>query len=117
MDKAPIEQPADEFLTSGRIVLDRREGNKVFVRTLRPDEEDTGEGVDIRAGEQLIFEAGALVIDSREIDAQSVEGRGRYAPVANTVWTWYRIVVNNRISFCSSFLWPGGLTQHMRYGR
>ena len=92
MDKAPIEQPGAEFLTSGRIVLDRREGNRVFVRTLRPDEEDTREGVNIRAGDQLIFEAGALVIDSKEIDAQSVKGRGGYAPVANTVWTWYRIV-------------------------
>ena len=56
MDRAPIEQPGGEFLTSGRIVLDRREGNKVFVRTLRPDEEDTGEGVNIRAGEQLIMD-------------------------------------------------------------
>ena len=92
MDRAPIEQPGGEFLTSGRIVLDRREGNKVFVRTLRPDEEDTGEGVNIRAGEQLIFEAGALVINSREIDTHSVKGRGGYAPVANTVWTWYQIV-------------------------
>ena len=92
MDNDPIEQPEGEFLTSGRIVLDRREGNKVFVRTLRPGEVDTGEGVNIRAGEQLIFEAGALVIDSREVDAQSVKGRGGFAPVANTVWTWYRIV-------------------------
>ena len=92
MDKESAEQPGGEFLTSGRIVLDRREGNKVFVRTLRPGEEDSGEGVNIRAGEQLIFEAGALVVDSREIDAQSVKGRGGYAPVANTVWTWYRIV-------------------------
>ena len=92
MDKAPVEQPGGEFLTSGRIVLDRREGNKVFVRTLRSDEEDTGEGVNISTGEDLIFEAGAIVIDSREIDAQRVKGRGGYAPVANTVWTWYQIV-------------------------
>ena len=92
MDKPPIEQPGGEFLTSGRIVLDRREGNKVFMRTLRPDEEDTGEGVNIRAGDQVILEAGALVSNSREIDAQSVKGRGGYAPVANTVWTWYQVV-------------------------
>ena len=92
MDEESAELPGGEFLTSGRIVLDRREGNKVLVRTLRPGEEDTGEGVNIRAGEQLVFEAGALVVDSGEIDAQSVKGRGGYAPVANTVWTWYRIV-------------------------
>ena len=74
MDKPPAEKPEGEFLTSGRIVLDRREGNKVCqaARTLRPGEEDTGEGVNLRAGDQLIFEAGTIVIDSREIDAQSV---------------------------------------------
>ena len=81
-----------EFLTGGRIVLDRREGNKVFVRSLRPDEEDTGEGVTIQEGDRMIFEPGALVIDSRQIDDQSPKGLGGYAPVANTVWTWHRIV-------------------------
>lgn len=81
-----------EFLTSGRIVPVRREGSKVFVRTLRHGEEDTGEAVNIRAGDSVIFEPGALVIDSRQIDAQSAQGFGGYTPVANTVWTWYRIV-------------------------
>ena len=85
-------QPGGEFLTSGRIVPVRREGNKVFVRTLRQGEEDTGEVVNIRAGDRVIFEPGALAIDSREIDSQSTKGLGGYAPVANTVWTWYRIV-------------------------
>ena len=85
-------QPGGEFLTSGRIVPVRREGNKVFVRTLRHGEEDKGDAVNIRAGDRVIFEPGALVIDSRQIDAQSVEDLGGYAPVANTVWTWYRIV-------------------------
>ena len=85
-------QSAGEFLTSGRIVPVRREGNKVFVRTLRHGEEDTGEVVNIRAGDHMIFEPGALAINSRQMDAQSAESLGGYAPVANTVWTWYRIV-------------------------
>ena len=85
-------QSAGEFLTSGTIVPVRREGNKVFVRTLRHGEEDTGEVVNIRAGDRVIIEPGALAIDSRQIDVQSTEGLGGYAPVANTVWTWYRIV-------------------------
>ena len=85
-------QPGGEFLTSGRIVPVRREGNKVFVRTLRQGEEDAGEAVNVRAGDRVIFEPGALSIDSRQIDDQSTEGLGGYAPVANTVWTWYRIV-------------------------
>ena len=92
MDSDAEMQPGGEFLTSGRIVPVRREGNKVFIRTLRQDEEDTGEAVNIRAGDRVIFEPGALAIDSRQIDAQSAQGLGGYAPVANTVWTWYRIV-------------------------
>ena len=92
MDSDAEMQPGGEFLTSGRIVPVRREGNKVFIRTLRQGEEDTGEAVNIRAGDRVIFEPGALAIDSRQIDAQSAKGLGGYAPVANTVWTWYRIV-------------------------
>ena len=83
---------SDELLIYGRLVPDGREGNKVFARSLRPGEEDTGEGVNIRAGEQLTIRAGGLVINSDEIDALSPKGYGGYAPVANTVWTWYSIV-------------------------
>ena len=61
-------------------------------RSLRPGEEDTGEDVNVRAGEQLIIRAGGLVINSDEIDELSPKGYGGYAPVANTVWTWYSIV-------------------------
>ena len=82
----------DELLFYSRLVPDGREGNKVFARSLRPGEEDTGESVNIRAGEQLIIRPGDLRIDSDEIDALSPKGYGGYAPVANTVWTWYRIV-------------------------
>lgn len=81
----------NEFLMSARVLPGRREGNKVFVRTLRYGEEDTGESVQLQAGDQLVFEPGAFVIDSRQIDAQSPKGFGGYAPVANTVWTWYQI--------------------------
>ena len=91
-DETPDRESGGEHLLSARIVPVRREGNKVFVRTLRHDEEDTGEGVDIRAGDNLIFAAGDLTINSRQMDAQSKQGLGGYAPVANTVWTWYQII-------------------------
>lgn len=92
MGRKSNKQSDGEPLMSGRIVPVRPEGNKVFVWTLRHGEEDRGEYVTLQAGEQLIFEAGALAIDSRQIDAQSPKGFGGYAPVANTVWTWYQIV-------------------------
>ena len=92
MDKDNKPQPKGEFLTGGRLVPIGREGNKVLARMLRPGEEDTGEAVNLGPGDRLVIPAGGTVIDSREIDTQSVKGNAGYAPVANTVWTWYRIV-------------------------
>ena len=79
-----------ELLTVGRLVPAGRDGNKVFARMLRPGEEDSGEAVRIEAGDQLVIPPGGLSFDSREIDAQSPKGLGGYAPVANSVWTWYQ---------------------------
>ena len=81
-----------ELLFYNRLVPDGREGNKVYARSLRPGEEDTGEVVNINAGDELVIRAGGLVINSDEIDALSPKGFGGYAPVANTIWTWYSIV-------------------------
>lgn len=86
------QDPSDGLLFHGRLVPDGREGNKVYARSLRPGEEDTGEGVNLNAGDELIIRAGGLVINSDEIDALSPKGFGGYAPVANTIWTWYSIV-------------------------
>ena len=87
-----------QLLYTGRLVPAGREGNKVFARSLRPEEEDTGEVVNVGPGEQLIIRPGDLVIDSSDIDAQSRPGLGGYAPVANTVWTWFSIV-NAQVGF------------------
>ena len=85
-------QKDDDFLFAGRLVLLGRKGNIVYARSLRPGEEDTGEVVHVNAGEELVISAGELIIDSREIDAYyNPAGLGGYAPVANTVWTWYQI--------------------------
>ena len=54
--------------------------------------------MNVRAGEQLIIRVGGLVISSDEIDALNPKGYGGYAPVANTVWTWYSIV-GERVGF------------------
>ena len=92
-----------EFLLGFRIIPVGREGSNVFVRNLRPGEEDTGEVVHIEAGDQITFLPGDLVIDSREIDSRSPKGLGGYAPTANTVWTWYRIVGEQVGFFCYLF--------------
>lgn len=84
-------QDQGAFLFSGRIVPIRREGNIVYARTLRRGEEDTGEAIHLKAGDQLVIPAGELVVDSRDIDEHYNPKRsGGYRPVANTVWSWYR---------------------------
>ena len=90
--------PDDEFLHSGRIVPDGSDGDTVFARSLRPGEEDTGEGVHIPAGKRLVIRAGGLSFSSDEIDARSPKGRGGYAPVADTIWTWYRLRTLTKIT-------------------
>ena len=85
-------QTDGNFLIAGRLVPLGRKGNIIYARTLRPGEVDTGGGVHVKAGEQLVIPAGELTFDSREVDAYyNPAGPGGYAPVANTVWTWYQI--------------------------
>ena len=84
--------PDSEPLHFGRIVPAGSDGDAVFARSLRHGEEDTGEGVHIPAGKRLVVRAGDLSFSSDEIDARSPKGRGGYAPVSDTVWTWYRLV-------------------------
>ena len=84
--------PDDEALHFARLVPAGSDENTVFARSLRRGEEDSGEVVHIPAGKQLVIKAGDLSFSSDEIDARSLKGRGGYAPVADTIWTWYRLV-------------------------
>ncbi len=92
-------QNQGDSLFAGRIVPIRREGKVVYARSLRRGEEDTGEVIQLEKGDRLVIPAGELVIDSRDIDElHNPKGRGGYRPVANTVWTWYR-VATERLGF------------------
>ena len=84
--------PDDEILHVLRLVPAGSDETTVYARSLRPGEEDTGEKVQVPAGMQLVIRPGDFSFDSDEIDSRSPKGRGGYAPVADTIWTWYRIV-------------------------
>ena len=56
------------FLISGRLVPDGREGNVVYGRSLQRGEEDSGEGIVVGPGEEFAIRPGGLVISAREID-------------------------------------------------
>ena len=84
--------PDDELLLLRRLVPAGSDEKTTFARSLRPGEEDSGEAVHVPAGKRLMIRAGDLSFNSDEIDARSPKGRGGYAPVADTLWTWYRLV-------------------------
>lgn len=78
------------YLLSGRVVPDGVEGNVVYGRSLRHGEEDTGQEVDVPPGYEFAMRPGALAVHVTQIDAHSPARAGGYAPIANTVWTWYQ---------------------------
>ena len=84
--------PDDQYLFSLRVVSAGSDENTTYLRTLRPDEEDFEEAVQIPAGKKVVIRPGDLSISSDEVDARSPKGRGGYAPVSDTIWTWYRIM-------------------------
>ena len=83
--------PAGMIEHIGRLVPAGSDENTVYARSLHLGEEDSGEVVHVPAGKRLVIRAGDLSIDSEELDARSPRGRGGYAPVADTIWTWYQI--------------------------
>ena len=87
----PSNERGSNFLYQARLVEMKREGNTVYARSLRRGEEDTGEGVHVGAGEQLVIPKGGMVIDSRDVDEyHNPVGLSGYRPIANTVWAWHQ---------------------------
>ena len=84
----------NSMLLSLRVVPDGRDGNSVYGRTLRWREDDDGRGITVRKGERFVIREGGLVVELDYIDSLSKPGRWGYAPVTNTIWTWYQIGVN-----------------------
>lgn len=83
---------ADDSLTGPqRVVLEERDGETVYVRTLRRGEPDDGRRVHLRPGEKLVFQSGAFQVDLDDLDEQFSSDVDGYAPLTNTIWTWVSI--------------------------
>ena len=63
----------------------------MYGRTLNLGERDSGEGISLEAGETLEFPAGSVSVTMADVDGYTERDPNRYAPVANTVWTWLMI--------------------------
>lgn len=83
----------DDLLTWARAIPVRREGNKVFARTLKLGEPDEGDRVHLRPGDELIFEKDAVVLELDAIDAKEAASvpEGDYVPLTPVLWTWLAV--------------------------
>ena len=82
---------ANDMLLACRVLPAGREGTSVFARTLDHGEEDSGEPVIIYPGETLVFRPGEFRVFLQDVDEQSPPGPVGYAPISNTIWTWFRV--------------------------
>jgi len=71
-----------------RVVPDRRVGNLVYGRSIRPNEPDIGQGIPIFDEMSLSFPVGSVRFTIEDVDCHSELDSGGYAPAANVVWTW-----------------------------
>jgi len=79
---------ASNCLARIRVVPDRRVGNLVYGRSIRPDEPDNGQGIPIFDEMSLSFPVGSIRFTITDVECHSEPKAGGYAPVANVVWTW-----------------------------
>lgn len=81
----------DDFLAGIRVVPAGRESGQWYGRTLNEGEMDSGEGIPIKPGDTLTFQAGSISVTMADVDRYAEPGSDGYARVANTVWTWLAI--------------------------
>ena len=79
---------ASNCLVRIRVVPDRRLGNLVYGRSMRPGEPDNGQGIPIFDEISLSFPVGSIRFSIADVECHSEPEAGGYAPVANVVWTW-----------------------------
>jgi len=81
---------ANDGLVAVRVVPAGRDGTKVYGRTLKPGEVDTGVPViyDPYAGEELHFPPGSVQFTIHDVDRMAKPGPDGYATISNTMWTW-----------------------------
>lgn len=78
----------DGFLFSHRVVPVREEPGRVFARTLRLGERDTGQRVHVRPRDNMVFEEGAIVAELDHIDQLEVATESGHVSLTPVLWTW-----------------------------
>lgn len=78
-----------DLIHSMRVLPVRRDGTTVYARSLRLGEEDTGARVHLRPGDNIAFEAGAIVAELDAIDAREEETESGYVPLTGVLAAWF----------------------------
>lgn len=80
-----------DLVHSMRVVPVRRDGTTVYARSLRLGEPDNGARLHIRPGDNIVFEAGAIVAELEAIDAREDVTESGYVPLAGVLSAWFHI--------------------------
>lgn len=81
----------DDLLTAMRIVPVRRGGRRVYGRVLRLGERDDGRRVHLRPSDSFTL-SGKKLVQLEMIDSYFRPDASGYAPVTDTVWTWFTVI-------------------------
>lgn len=81
----------DDMLTAMRIVPVRRIRGHVYGRVLRFGEKDDGRRVHLRPGDSFTL-SGRRIVQLDQIDTYAKPGPSGYAPLTDTIWTWFEII-------------------------
>ena len=85
------DDPNRVFLGSVRVVSSGQEGNTVFGESLNQGEPDDGQGIPRRLGERVVFPPGSIKVTLHDFDRENTPGPDGYAPLANTIWSWFQL--------------------------
>lgn len=81
----------DDLLTAMRVIPTRRSKGHVYGRVLRYGEKDTGRRVHLRPGDNFTL-SGKKITTLDLVDSWARPQEFGYAPITDTVWTWFTIV-------------------------
>jgi hypothetical protein len=78
-----------DLIHSMRIVPVRREGSVVYARSLRLGEPDDGRRVHVAPGDQVRFEAGAVLAELEAIDSHERPTESGHKPITSVLSAWF----------------------------
>ena len=80
-----------DFFIDVRVMAIGKDGHDVLARTVSHNEDILDFGIQMNAGERLVFPADKLKISIHDLEFRNSKDSNGYAPIANIVWTWLHL--------------------------